>query len=136
MLNPISHATTRTAADHYKVEPYVVAADVYAAPGHVGRGGWTWYTGSAGWLYRCGIEALRGLRKIGDVLEIDPAIATWPGFRVRFAFGAATYLIAVSNPARATRGVRKLVVDGRELGVDPAQLALTDDSREHCVEVM
>jgi len=136
MLNPVSHATTRAAADHYKVEPYVVAADVYAAPGHVGRGGWTWYTGSAGWLYRCGVEALLGLRKIGDALEIDPAIPpSWPGFRIRFAFGAATYVIAVSNAAGASHGVRRLVLDGRDLPVDPPRLALVDDGREHRVEV-
>ena len=99
MLNPISHAATKADAEHYKVEPYVVAADIYAAPGHVGRGGWTWYTGSAGWLYRCGIEAILGLRKSGDRLELDPSIpAEWKGFRIRYRFGSATFIIEVNNP--------------------------------------
>ena len=74
MLNPINHARTRTDMHRYKVEPYVVAADVYAAPGHVGRGGWTWYTGSAGWMQRAGVESILGLRIEGDKLRLDPCI--------------------------------------------------------------
>ena len=79
LLNPINHARTRADVHRYKVEPYVVAADVYAAPPHVGRGGWTWYTGSAGWMQRAGIESILGLRLQGAVLHLDPCIPkAWP----------------------------------------------------------
>ena len=73
-INPINHARTRIDMHRYKVEPYVVAADVYAAPGHVGRGGWTWYTGSAGWMQRAGVESILGLRIEGGALRLDPCI--------------------------------------------------------------
>ena len=82
LLNPINHARTRAEVHRYKVEPYVVAADVYAAPGHVGRGGWTWYTGSAGWMQRAGIESILGLRIRGEFLLLDPCIPkSWPQLR-------------------------------------------------------
>ena len=81
LLNPINHARTRAEVHRYKVEPYVIAADVYAAKPHVGRGGWTWYTGSAGWMQRAGVESILGLRLRGDALELDPCIPkSWPGF--------------------------------------------------------
>ncbi len=134
MLNPISHAATKADADHYKAEPYVVAADVYSAPGHVGRGGWTWYTGSAGWLYRCGIEALLGLRKLGDTLELNPSIPPeWRGFRIRYRFGGAVFAIEVQNPHGVARGVESLDVDGQLLPINPATVRLVDDGKEHLV---
>src|SRR5690606_4900718 len=81
LLNPINHSRTPEEAERYKVEPYVVAADVYSVAPHAGRGGWTWYTGSAGWMYRAGIEGLLGIRREGATLVIDPCIpADWPGF--------------------------------------------------------
>src|SRR6185295_7499635 len=83
LLNPINHARTRADVERYKVEPYVIAADVYAEPPHVGRGGWTWYTGSAGWMYRAGLESILGIRVRGARLEIDPCIpGAWSGFSV------------------------------------------------------
>jgi len=135
MLNPISHATNQSAAERYKVEPYVVAADIYAAPGHVGRGGWTWYTGSAGWLYRCGIEALLGLRKRGDTLEIHPAIpADWPGFEVRYVHGSAVYNISVRNlPEDSPRP--QVIIDGKPMGGQTVAFTLVDDGREHAVAI-
>ena len=74
MLNPLTHARTPAEVETYKVEPYVVAADVYTAPGQVGRGGWTWYTGSASWMYRVGLEAILGFTRRGDTLRIDPRV--------------------------------------------------------------
>ena len=136
MLNPISHASSKADADHYKVEPYVVAADIYSAPGHVGRGGWTWYTGSAGWLYRCGIEALLGLRKSGDFLELDPSIpAKWPGFRIRYRCGRTTFAIEVRNPHGVERGIESLSIDGQPSSTAPARVRLVDDGGEHVVEL-
>src|SRR5690606_37833172 len=81
MLNPINHALTRDAAERYRVEPYAVAADIYSSGGKAGRGGWTWYTGSAGWLYRSAVEAILGIRRRGDRLYITPPLPTdWPGY--------------------------------------------------------
>ena len=85
MLNPISHSSTPSAVARYKVEPYVACADVYSVAPHVGRGGWTWYTGSAGWLYRAGLEAILGFRVHGTVLAIDPCLPkAWPGYEIVF----------------------------------------------------
>ncbi|HEX2707765.1 MAG TPA: glycosyl hydrolase family 65 protein, partial [Solirubrobacterales bacterium] len=113
ILNPISHASTRAGVQRYKVEPYVMAADVYATPPHVGRGGWTWYTGSAGWMYRAGLESILGFRVHGAKLQIDPCIPrAWPGFRIEFRYHSATYEIAVENPAGVSRGVATIELDG------------------------
>ena len=99
LLNPINHARTRADVHRYKVEPYVVAADVYAVAPHVGRGGWTWYTGSAGWMQRAGIESILGLRVLGQSLRIDPCIPkAWPGFEILFRYRSARYDIRVENP--------------------------------------
>ena len=106
LVNPINHTSTRAGVLRYKVEPYVVAADVYSVVPHVGRGGWTWYTGSAGWLYRAGIEAILGLRIKDDSLVIDPCIpATWPGFEMTLRYRGAVYEIVVQNPSSVSRGV-------------------------------
>jgi cyclic beta-1,2-glucan synthetase len=113
ILNPINHASTRAGVHRYKVEPYVAVADVYAEPPHVGRGGWTWYTGSAGWMYRGGIESILGFRLRGAVLELDPCIPrAWPGFTIAFRYHAARYDIRVENPRGATRGVASIELDG------------------------
>ena len=134
MLNPINHAATREAAARYKVEPYVVAADIYSAKGHVGRGGWTWYTGSAGWFYRAGIEWILGLRKEGNTLRIEPSMpALWPGFRATLRHGSAHYEITVENPAGSAGPVSALTLDGRSMPVAPASIALVDDGKVHQV---
>lgn len=113
MVNPINHAATRSGVLRYKVEPYVAAADIYSVPPHVGRGGWTWYTGSAGWLYRAGIEAILGLRFEGDWISVDPCIPSrWPGFTLSLRYRGATYEIVVTNPHGASRGVLSAEVDG------------------------
>jgi len=103
LLNPITHTDTREKALRYRVEPYVVAADVYGVSPHTGRGGWTWYTGSSGWMYRLGLEAILGLRQAGQVLRISPCIPkTWPGFRLTYRVGTTSYDISVENPIVST----------------------------------
>jgi len=112
ILNPVNHTSTRAGLYRYRVEPYVVAADVYAEAPHIGRGGWTWYTGSAGWMYRAGIEWLLGFRLRGAALFIDPCIPrAWGGFSVRFRYHASRYEITVENPRGVTRGIERVEVD-------------------------
>jgi cellobiose phosphorylase len=132
MINPITHALSPEDVSRYKVEPYVVAADVYTAEGHLGRGGWTWYTGSASWLYRVGLEAILGFTKRGDTLEINPCIpASWKGFSITYRYGTATYAITVENTSSIARGVASVIVDG----VGAQVIELVDDGREHQVKV-
>ena len=136
MLNPINRSATPQDADRYKVEPYVVCADVYAAVPHVGRGGWTWYTGSAGWMYRVGLERILGFRLRGTALLLDPCIPkTWPHFELAFRHGASRYEIAVDNPHGVNRGVAIVEVDGETLSERPALIPLLDDGAMHRVRV-
>ena len=132
LLNPINHARTRADAHRYKVEPYVIAADVYGAPPHVGRGGWTWYTGAAGWLQRAGVESILGVRMEGALLRLAPCIpASWPGFQVVLRYKSATYEITVDNPDSVTRGVARLSCDGMEVGGESLEIRMKDDGRRH-----
>ena len=113
LLNPVYHATTPAEVERYRVEPYVVAV-TSTRPPHIGRGGWTWYTGSAGWLYRVALEAILGIRRAGDTLHVEPCVpAGWPVFEVTYRHRSATYRIRVENPAGAGRGVRSVTVDGQ-----------------------
>ncbi len=131
-LNPINHARTRAELRRYKVEPYVVAADIYAAPGHVGHGGWTWYTGSAGWLQRAGLEDILGLRFEGSTLHFDPCIPNdWPGFEIDLRRRSARLHIRVVNPNGASRGVASAELDGTPLAQRPLQFELIEDDRDH-----
>jgi cyclic beta-1,2-glucan synthetase len=119
----------------YKVEPYAVAADVYSVAPHVGRGGWTWYTGSAGWLYRAGIESILGFRLQGEFFSIDPCIPkAWPGFEMVYKHRSARYEIAVENPQGVSRGVASATLDGKALGA--ARVPLADDGAVHKVRVV
>jgi cyclic beta-1,2-glucan synthetase len=137
MLNPINHASTRAAIYRYKVEPYVVAADVYAHPPHVGRGGWTWYTGSAGWMYRAGLEWILGFRVRGTTLLLDPCVPrAWRGFEIVFRYHSARYEIAVENPDGVNRGVARVELDGTAVPGDRTQIPLVDDGRAHRVRVI
>ena len=98
LLNPINHALNAKDVDRYKVEPYVVAADVYSVPPHIGRGGWTWYTGSAAWMYRAGIEGILGIRREGDFVTIEPCIpAAWPGFAATIKLESSRFDISIVN---------------------------------------
>jgi cyclic beta-1,2-glucan synthetase len=115
-LNPILHADTSEKASQYKVEPYVVAADVYSAPPFTGQGGWTWYTGSSSWMYRLGLEGFLGLKKRGDRLEVDPHIPkNWPEFRITYRFGPSTYEFQVQNPDHVHQGVQHVSLNGQML---------------------
>ena len=132
MINPVTHASSADDVSVYKVEPYVVAADVYTAEGHLGRGGWTWYTGSASWLYRVGLEAILGFKKTGDVLEIDPCVPSrWTEFSITYRHGGAVYDISVRNPSAVSKGVASLELDRTSI----SQLDLVDDGNHHEVIV-
>ena len=134
MLNPILHAADPAGVSLYKVEPYVLAGDVYGMPPHSGRGGWTWYTGSAAWLFRVGLESILGLRPRGDRLGLFPCIPEdWPGFEVTYRHRSSTYRIAVENPHGSSRRVVGLSLDGQPLDGD--EFELVDDGREHEVRV-
>ncbi|HUF12038.1 MAG TPA: glucoamylase family protein [Longimicrobiales bacterium] len=134
MINPLTHACTPEAVETYKVEPYVVAADVYTAEGQLGRGGWTWYTGSASWMYRVGLEAILGFTKRGAALRIEPRVpASWPEYSIEYRFGGAVYSIVVNEPARAARSGAEVTLDGRPL--DGAWIPLMDDGARHEVIV-
>jgi cyclic beta-1,2-glucan synthetase len=136
MLNPINHASTEAGVQRYKVEPYVVAADVYAEPPHVGRGGWTWYTGSAGWMYRAGLESILGFRLRGARLVVDPCIPrAWPGFGLVFRYGSARYDLTVENPRGVSRGVSSVEVDGVVLAGD-LSVRLADDGKIHRARIV
>ncbi|HEX4273673.1 MAG TPA: glucoamylase family protein [Rhizomicrobium sp.] len=135
MLNPINHARTRTAAQRYRVEPYVACGDVYSVAPNVGRGGWTWYSGSAAWMHRVAIEYILGLKQRGETLLIDPVIPRqWPQFEATFRHRTATYEILVENPAHCSRGIAAVTVDG--VGQDTAAIALADDGKTHRVHIV
>jgi cyclic beta-1,2-glucan synthetase len=137
LLNPINHSNTRASAHRYKVEPYVACADVYSMPPHIGRGGWTWYTGSAGWMYRAGLEWILGFRLRGETLLIDPCIPSgWRGYQVTFKYHSARYDIAVENPRGVTRGVTRVELDGAALPDTIRHIPLADDGATHRVRVV
>jgi len=143
MLNPISHADTPEKVVRYKVEPYIIAADIYSqAPFpsleaglyRTGSGGWTGYTGSAGWMYRLGIEAILGLSLVGNALSVKPCIpGNWPGFKVDYHFGSTHYKISVENPSGVDRGVRQILLDG--IPLPTGLVPLIDDHHLHEVQV-
>ena len=135
MLNPVNHTRTAAEVERYQAEPYVLAGDVYAHPQHAGRGGWSWYTGSAGWLYRAGLESILGLRPAGATFAVDPCIpSSWPSFEVRWRRGATRFEIGVTNPHRVCRGVVSAELDGEP--VDPSAIPAVDDGRTHEVRVV
>ena len=134
LLNPISHASTRAGLHKYRVEPYVAAADVYAVWPHSGRGGWTWYTGSAGWMYRGVLESIVGFKLHGDRLTIEPCIPRgWREFEITYRRGSTTYNIQVENPHNLNRGVAEIELNGKR--VDGTALELEDDGKQHVVRI-
>ena len=136
LLNPINHARSRADVHRYKVEPYVVAADVYASAPHVGRGGWTWYTGSAGWMQRAGVESILGLKIRGAVLHLDPCIPRrWSQYEMTVRYRSARYDITVDNPAGVSRGVCFAEVDGAEISMRPLRIGMMDDGATHRVHI-
>jgi cyclic beta-1,2-glucan synthetase len=136
LINPINHASSRTGIHRYKVEPYVACADVYAASSHVGRGGWTWYTGSAAWMYRSAMEGILGLHVRGDRLLIDPCIPRyWDAFEIAYRYRSTTYRITIENPAGVNRGIVSAVIGGVEVTPRPCELHLIDDGQTHLVRI-
>lgn len=135
MLNPINHSRTHIEYSKYKVEPYVMAADVYSVEPHTGRGGWTWYTGAAGWFYKVGFEHILGFKKNDKTLVIDPCIPeNWSGFDIKYKFKDTLYIIEVKNPDRVNKGVKKVLIDKKE--VKDKKILLVDDKGKHYVEVI
>jgi cyclic beta-1,2-glucan synthetase len=136
MLNPVHSSHSRAGLQRYKAEPYVVAADVYAAGAHVGRGGWTWYTGSAAWMYRAGLESILGLRMRGDHLHMVPCIpANWPNFEISLKYQGAHYEINVHNPDGVQRGIVRITLDNVEIDPVKAKIPLQNDAATHVVHV-
>jgi cellobiose phosphorylase len=134
LINPVHHGDSAESIARYKVEPYVVAADVYTNPQHPGRGGWTWYTGSAAWMYRLAVESLLGLRLEVDQLHVNPLLpAGWGSFDVHYRFHGTTYAIHVHGPMAGGRGVTRVVVDGEDQA--SRSVTLRDDGREHHAEI-
>ena len=137
LLNPINHASTRAGVHRYKVEPYVMAADVYAEPSHVGRGGWTWYTGSAGWMYQAGIGSILGFRVRGTVLLVSPSIPrAWPGYEIDFRYHSSRYEVVVENPHGVSGGIASAWLDGQVLDGPGAAIPLTNDGTTHRVRIV
>ena len=134
MLNPINRSATRAGAFAYKVEPYVVAADIYAESPHTRRGGWTWYTGAAGWLYQAGIESVLGLRIRDGKLTFKPCVpSTWRSYEMTLRYKTAIYEITVENPHSAGSGAASVELNGVPQ-VDHA-VTLSDDGVTHLVRV-
>jgi cellobiose phosphorylase len=137
MINPVNHATSREAIEAYKVEPYAIAADVYAVTPHTGRGGWTWYTGSAGWMYRLIVESLLGLQLEGEKLRVAPWLpAHWGALKIHYRYRETVYHIDITQAPLGDGGdgeKAKVMVDGVEQG--GLSIALVDDHREHRVEI-
>jgi len=135
MLNPVNHARHAADVARYRTEPYVMAGDVYSHPAHRGRGGWSWYTGSAGWMYRAGIESILGLRRSGATFAVDPCIpSAWPDYQLTWRYLDTRYEISVSNPERRSRGVFAATLDGTP--VDHLAIPLVNDGQIHEVRVV
>jgi cyclic beta-1,2-glucan synthetase len=136
LLNPINHSLTPEAADRYKVEPYVIAADVYSTAPHEGRGGWTWYTGSAGWMYRAGIEGLLGLTQRGTDLLLDPCFpAAWPRLEASVRHGDTRFEIVIDNPDHSGHGILSARLDGTPVHSGSGPLVLPLTGRAHRVQL-
>jgi len=136
LLNPIHHGSTRADIQRYKVEPYVMAGDVYSGAGHTGRGGWSWYTGSAGWMYRAGMEWILGFRLQKSRLFMDPCIpSSWPGFELSFHYHSAHYEIKVENPQQVSRGVQIIEMDGKSIR-SAEGIPLANDGAKHLIRIV
>lgn len=134
-ITPIEHARTRELANKYKVEPYVIVADMYTAPNIIGRGGWTWYTGSSSWYNKVGIEAILGLKIQNDVLSISPCIdETWKEYTIRYRYKTSVYNIKVKNPNNKQTGISSFKLNGQE--IENKQIKLIDDGRINEVEIL
>jgi len=134
LLNPMQHGATAEQIAIYKVEPYVIAADVYAVAPHIGRGGWTWYTGSAGWMYRFLTETLLGVHLEGNRLRVIPRFpSSWTNYKIHYRHGQTVYHITISRLAADGTGANELSLDGQNLTEET--IPLIDDHIEHFVEL-
>lgn len=134
MINPIEHARTKGAANKYKVEPYVISADVYGTSNLAGRGGWTWYTGSSSWFYKAGIEYILGFKIKNNTLQINPCIPKeWKEFSMRYKYGRSIYNIKVKNPNGKNCGVSKMIINGEE--IEEKEVKLIDDGKVNEIDV-
>jgi cellobiose phosphorylase len=134
LLNPVHHGGTPSQIATYKVEPYVVAADIYSVAPHTGRGGWTWYTGSAGWMYRLLVETLLGVHREGDRLRLQTRMPkAWTTYKIHYRYRQTVYHIAITRLAADTGAATQLTLDGNML--EGETLPLVDDHREHAVEM-
>ena len=135
MINPIEHSRTKEAANKYKVEPYVICADIYGQKNLAGRGGWTWYTGSASWMYEAGIKYLLGLKIEKNKLKIEPCIPNdWKEYSIQYRYGNSIYHINVKNPNGRATGVEKLLLDENE--IEEKQVFLNPNGEVHHVEII
>lgn len=135
IINPIEHSRTKEAVNKYKVEPYVVAADIYGVGNLVGRGGWTWYTGSSSWMYKAGMEYILGLKIKNKMLSIQPCIpADWKEYSIRYQYRSSVYEIKIKNPEGKTTGVSKFIVNGEE--IEEKQIKLIDNRKIYEIEVI
>jgi cyclic beta-1,2-glucan synthetase len=135
MLNPILHVVSPADLERYRVEPYVAAGDTYAEPSHAGQGGWTWYTGSASWLYRVALESILGFQRRGNKLRFVPCIPDhWTNYQITYRHRSATYEIKIANPRRVQRGIRTVTMDGN--AVEGNMIELADDGQRHQVQVI
>jgi len=136
LVNPIHHARTPEQVQRYRVEPYVVAGDVYSVAPHAGRGGWTWYTGAAGWMYRAGLEGILGIRREGMHLVVEPCMpAGWPGFEAVVHAGGACYDIRVTAPSQPGPGRSAALLDGASWPVGPRGVRVPLDGKPHVLEL-
>ncbi len=135
MINPIEHSRTKEAASKYKVEPYVISADIYGQKNLAGRGGWTWYTGSASWMYEAGIKYLLGLKIEKNKLKIEPCIPNdWKEYSIQYRYGNSIYHINVKNPNGRNTGVERFILDGNE--IEEKQVILNPNGEVHHIEVL
>lgn len=135
MINPIEHSRTKDAVNKYKVEPYVIAADIYGEKNLAGRGGWTWYTGSASWYYLAGIEYILGLRIVKGILSIKPCIPkNWKEYSIRFRYMNNLYNIKVENPNEKNTGVDKFYLDDKE--IESKEIKITDEGKIYNIKII
>ena len=134
MINPIKHSKTEDLVDVYKVEPYVIPADIYGSKNMLGRGGWTWYTGSSSWFYKAGIEYILGLKINKGIMTINPCIPNeWSEYKIRYEYKTSIYNITVKNSYK-TDGIKEFLVDGQR--IEEKQIKLIDNGRIYEVEVI
>ena len=135
MINPIEHSKTREAAQKYKVEPYVVVADIYSHENLAGRGGWSWYTGSSSWMLIAGIQYILGLKIEKGILKINPCISSsWKEYSITYKYGDSIYNIKVENTNNKNMGIDKFISDGQE--IKDKQIKLIDDRKTHSILII